>query len=166
MYERRLPNMPLQTTQSERELVLPWYKDLGRSIDFLATRSDIDVSRIAVLGFSLGARYGPVMTAVEPRIKVSILLAGGLTLDEIAPEVDPMNFAPRATVPVLMINGRYDFLRPVESSQLPLFRLLGAPSKDKRHVIFDSGHIPPRIPAIRETLQQLDRYLGPVRRKG
>jgi len=79
--------------------------------------------------------------------------------------VEPVNFAPRAKMPVLMLNGRNDFLFPIESSQLPLFRLLGAPEKDKRHVVFDSGHVPPRQPLIREILDWLDKYLGPVKTK-
>ena len=78
------------------------------------------------------------------------------------PEVDGLNFAPRVRVPVLMVNGRYDFGAPFETNQLPLFRLLGSPAKDKKHVVFDSGHVPPWPDVVRETLDWLDRYLGPV----
>jgi len=46
--------------------------------------------------------------------------------------------------------------------QFPLFRFPGAPAKDKRHALFDSGHIPPRLAIIREALAWLDRYVGPV----
>lgn len=42
-----------------------------------------------------------------------------------------------------MINGRYDSFFPVETLQEPMYRLLGAPATDKRHVVFDSGHTPP-----------------------
>ena len=74
-----------------------------------------------------------------------------------------VNFAPRSRVQTLMINGRDDFLMPFESSQLPLFRLLGAPRPDKRHARLEGGHIPSdRNEIIRETLDWLDRYLGPV----
>jgi hypothetical protein len=55
-----------------------------------------------------------------------------------------------------------DFFYPYETSQAPMFRLLGAPEKDKRHVVLDSGHIPPKNEFIKETLDWLDRYLGPV----
>jgi len=44
-----------------------------------------------------------------------------------------------------------------------MFRLLGTPEKDKRHALFDSGHVPPRNDIIRETLDWLDHYLGPAR---
>jgi len=64
-----------------------------------------------------------------------------------------------------MLNGRDDYVFPLETSQLPLFRLLGAPEKDKRHVVLDGGHCPPRLPLIKEMLDWLDRYLGPVKTK-
>jgi eukaryotic-like serine/threonine-protein kinase len=76
--------------------------------------------------------------------------------------VDGLNFAPRVRAPVLLVNGRYDFTAPFETNQVPLFRLLGSPEKDKKHVVFDSGHVPPWPDVVRETLDWLDRYLGPV----
>ncbi len=80
-------------------------------------------------------------------------------------EVHLLNFAPRVNVPVLMLNGRYDDFFQLESSQLPLFRLLGTPDKDKKHVIYEAGHGDlPHKEEIREILDWLDKYLGPVRR--
>jgi pimeloyl-ACP methyl ester carboxylesterase len=78
------------------------------------------------------------------------------------PEVEPINFLPHITVPVLMLNGRYDHYVPVERSQLPFFRLLGAPPQHKRQVISESGHVVPRTQLIAEVLTWLDRYLGRV----
>ena len=65
-------------------------------------------------------------------------------------------------MPVLMLNGDYDYVFPLETAQKPLFDLLGTPPQYKRHVVFDAGHGVPRDPQIRETLAWLDRYLGPV----
>ena len=78
------------------------------------------------------------------------------------PEVTPFNFVPRVTAPVLMINGRHDFLFPLETSQRPLFELLGTPEEHKRHALFESAHYVPPTDRIRETLAWLDKYLGPV----
>jgi pimeloyl-ACP methyl ester carboxylesterase len=78
------------------------------------------------------------------------------------PEVDPFNFAPRVTIPTLMLNGRYDSIYPVEECQLPLFRLLGTEPEHKRHMIYDTAHAVPQNESIKETLNWLDRYLGPV----
>ena len=80
------------------------------------------------------------------------------------PEIDPFNFAPRVRVPTLMINGRTDFHYPMETSQLPLFRLLGVPPEHKRHAPLQGGHIPDNLhDLLREALDWFDRYLGPVR---
>jgi hypothetical protein len=62
-----------------------------------------------------------------------------------------------------MLNGRYDFFFPVETSQRPLFQWLGAPSQDKRQVVAEGGHWPPQDLMVKETIDWLDRYLGPVR---
>ncbi|MBZ5683769.1 MAG: hypothetical protein LAP86_01925 [Acidobacteriia bacterium] len=80
-----------------------------------------------------------------------------------SPEVDQFNFAPRVTAPVLMLNGRYDFVYPPDTSQEPMFHMLGAPKEHKRRVVYDTGHDTPRTELIKETLNWLDRYLGPVK---
>lgn len=100
---------------------------------------------------------------MEPRLKVSVLLIGGFWMEKTLPEVDQINFAPRVTIPTLMLNGRYDYVFLVESSQVPLFRLLGTPAQDKRHVIYETGHAVPQGELSKETLAWLDRYLGPVK---
>ncbi len=47
-----------------------------------------------------------------------------------------------------------------------MFDLLGTPPEHKRHVIAEGSHYVPRPVLIRETLDRLDRYLGPVRQVG
>src|SRR5439155_22009573 len=112
-----------------------------RSIDYSQTRHDIDREKLAFYGLSIGGMYGPVLTAIDGRIKVSVHHAGGFEEGKLAPEIDPLHFAPRAKEPVLMIVCRHDFVRPVETCQMPMFRLLGAPAEDKRIVLIDSGHV-------------------------
>ena len=114
----------------------------------------------------MGACCG-ALTALsqEPRVKAAVLLTGGMEREEIStpPETDVRNFLPRWRMPVLLLGGECDFAFPVETSQKPLFTLLGTPAEHKRHVIFESaGHVPPRMDVIREVLGWLDRYLGPV----
>lgn len=149
-----------------RDLMIQQYRDLARSIDYAETRPDIDPQRLAFYGISTGAVRAPILTALEPRLEASILLSGGFPPYRLPPEADPVNFAPRSRTPVLMLNGRDDFRLTLEGSQEPMFRLLGARPEDKRHVVFDdSGHFPnpDRMPEmLEETLDWLDRYLGPV----
>jgi len=92
-----------------------------------------------------------------------VLADGGCANGRILPEVDPINFVPHIKIPVLMINGRYDFVIPLETCQQPFFRLLGTAAGDKRQVLFDSGHGIPLTPWFKETLDWLDHYLGRVK---
>ena len=150
-------------TVSYRDHVVMWAKDLRRSIDYLETRAEIDTSRLAYYGLSWGGYLGGVLPAVEPRLKASVLYVAGLEVQRALPEAEPINFLPRIRIPTLMLNGRYDHFFPIETSQKPMFRLLGTPPEHKRHVVADGGHFMPRPQWIRETLDWLDRYLGPVR---
>jgi dienelactone hydrolase len=143
----------------ERELRIAWSRDLGRAIDYLATRSDIDRARLAFYGVSAGGDAGVILTALEPRLKASVLQATGIWYDA-APEIDPVNYAPRIRIPTLMLNGRYDFGAPVDTAQRPLFDLLGSPIGQKRHTVFETGHALPVADVAREILPWLDRYLG------
>jgi len=43
-----------------------------------------------------------------------------------------------------------------------MFDLLGTPEEDKRLVLYDTDHYIPRNGLIKESLDWLDRYLGPV----
>jgi dipeptidyl aminopeptidase/acylaminoacyl peptidase len=105
---------------------------------------------------------GPIVLSLEGRLKASVLWVGGFWQQKGPPEVEQINFAPRVKTPVLMLNGRYDFVFPVESSQAPMFRLLGTPESHKQHLLFDSGHSIPRKELITETLRWFDSYLGPT----
>lgn len=151
------------STNFYRDHVIAWSKDLGRTIDYLETRQDLRTDRLAYYGLSWGAAQAPIMISMEPRVKLAVLVGGGLDFGKPMPEVDPINFAPRVNVPVLMVNGRYDFFFPTETSQKPMFLSLGTPSKDKRHVVFEAGHVPPNDLMIKEILDWLDRYQGSVR---
>jgi eukaryotic-like serine/threonine-protein kinase len=161
-YER-LENPPESGTVAERDEGIQQIKDLRRSLDYLETRDDIDTQRLAYYGISWGGQMGSLAIALEPRFKAAVFAAGGCNNDKVLPEIDPLNFAPRARRPILMVNGRYDFMNPVETCQQPLFHLLGSPPQDKRYVLFDTGHSPPQLPVMKEALDWLDHYLGPVR---
>ncbi len=138
--------------------------DLGRTIDYLETRSDVDASRIGYVGISFGASQALPLISLERRLKAAVFLSGGLPPPGPTPIVEPINYVPRITIPVLMVNGRFDEVLPVDTSQLPLLQSLGTPDADKRHVLLDSGHgSPPRAEVLRETLGWFDKYLGPVR---
>ncbi len=169
-YERMPPGVRtwndrslLDESVAYRDEVVMDAKDLFRSMDYLQTRSDIAPDKVAYLGFSYGTMLGPIFLAVEERLNTAVLLDGGLIPFKVRPEIDPLNFVSRVKQPVLLLNGRYDSALPVNQYQLPMLELLGTPEEHKKHRLFDSAH-GRRLSndEIREILDWLDRYLGPV----
>ena len=127
------------------------------------TRSEIQEEGLAYVGFSWGGQMGPLMLALDPRFSAAVFVAGGLWNGRQLPQADPFNFAPRVSAPVLMVNGLEDAVFPSETSQTPLFNLLG--SEEKYHSEIQAGHGisgTHRGQVRRETLEWLDRHLGPV----
>ncbi|MBI2833331.1 MAG: protein kinase [Acidobacteria bacterium] len=157
-YERSA-GQPL-TASVLRDLRIAWVKDLSRALDYLETRRHVDMRGLSYFGTSLGASFGPIPLALEPRLKVGILIGGGLPLGAEAPEVDPVNFVPRVKLPILMLNGRYDFLFPLNDSQIPFFSLLGTPASAKRRLVVEAPHLVPRHELVRPVLDWLDGHFG------
>ncbi len=166
IWERRdeLDTDTPNATVAYRDRVIRWSQDLARSVDYLESRNEVDTERLAYFGVSWGGRMGVLMTAVEPRFDAAVFYVAGLKFQRPLPEADPFNYVTRLEIPSLMLNGRHDMFFPLETSQKPMYQLLGTPEEDKRHVVAEGGHDVPRPLLIRETLEWLDRYLGPVER--
>lgn len=150
-------------THTYTEYVIQWVKDFKRTVDYLGTRSEFDRGKLVFYGVSWGGRMGAIIPAVDKRVRLSILGWGGLASGRSLPEVDQINYIGRVTVPVLMLNSRQDAIEPLESAQLPMFRMLGTPVHQKRHVVWDGGHgVAPANAYRKEILDWLDRFLGPA----
>ncbi len=157
--------------------------DYRRAMDYLETREDVDASRIALVGASMGAMVGTIVTAVDDRVEAALLIVGGggwatLVAESEHPvaavlrqrlaqnagargleDVDPVNYvghiSPR---PVWMINGRQDRIVPPASAEL----LHEAAREPKRVVWYDGGHIP-NLPALVQTFSEwMEQVLGAV----
>ncbi|NND15641.1 MAG: SUMF1/EgtB/PvdO family nonheme iron enzyme [Eudoraea sp.] len=151
-----------EETALYKDHVIMWGKEFGRTIDYLETRQDILSDKIGYLGFSWGGFLGGILPAIEKRIKAIVLNVGGMEMNSAFPEVDQLNYLPRVTQPVLMLNGRHDQFFPVETSQKPMYDLLGTPDQYKKHIIYEAGHLVPRTDLVKESLTWFDQYLGPV----
>jgi formylglycine-generating enzyme required for sulfatase activity len=159
-YERMRPLPPRSSAGRDRNIT--WAKEVFRAVDYLESRADIDRSRIGYYSLSLGAFFGPIPVALEPRIKASVFAAGGLRFNA-PPEVQTANFMPRVTTPVLLINGTNDFAVPADHRRRFL-ELLGTPAQHKQLIELEGGHVP--IDSRRwfgEAIAWYDRYLGTVR---
>lgn len=152
------------STHQWADVFVQQVKDLRRSVDYLETRSDVDSKRLGYYSMCYGSILAPTVLAVEERLKVSVLLAGGFGYQGGPPraEVSQINYVTRVTSPVLMLNGRYDSFLPVELAQRPMFDLLGTSSEDKKWKLYETDHIPPVNETIKETIAWFNRYLGPV----
>lgn len=156
---------PQEGSRSEVDYVTHLMSDLRRSVDYLATRKDVQFTKLGYYGFSWGAAEAPIALALEPRFVAAVLLYGGLYPDISRPEIRGYNYAPRVRVPVLMVNGSLDANFPVEWSQNPLFQLLGTPVDHKKHITFPTDHgnlVRFRNEMIEKILEWFDRYLGPT----
>ena len=60
-----------------------------------------------------------------------------------------------------MLNGRYDFIDPVATGREPLFRTLGTPAEDKRHLLYHRTHS-----AGHSLVQGSSRLVRPLSRSG
>jgi predicted esterase len=150
----------LQSPAASTELLSHWGQDLGRAIDYLEQRPDVDENAIAYAGLSLGAAMGPRLLPYEPRFRAAILLSGGFSPQAGQASIERVAaLAGRVTLPVLMLGGADDFANPL-SHQEALFRALGTPEDQKRFRAYqNAGHWPlPWNELIRETVEFLDRY--------
>ncbi len=161
-FERKLPasNGPV----SLRNQLIHQVQDLRRTIDYVETREDLDADRLMLYGISYGGVRAPYALAVEPRFRAAVMVSTGMIPgDRFPPEIQMQNYLPRIQLPFLLVNGRHDFNFPLRTSQLPFFELLGTPDDQKRHVVLESGHIPPHFSdVIRACLAWAERWLGPV----
>jgi TolB-like protein len=142
-----------------------WREELGRTIDYLTTREDIDAGKLGWFGVSFGAATMLPLLAVESRIGAVVLYSGGAgPRDDLPASEQEYNYLPRVTQPVLMLNGRYDIDSSPDAQQA-LFELLGSPPDQKKRVLFEAGHGNlPRFQVEKETLDWFERHLGTTSR--
>jgi serine/threonine protein kinase/dienelactone hydrolase len=152
---------PGPDTAAGRETLIQDSKDLGRSIDYLETRTEFDRNRIAFMGESMGAAVGLDLVAVEERFKAAIFLDGGFYSEKPLPGTDQADFAPRIKAPALLISGKFDWIFLGKDA---LMRMLGSPAADKKAVTFDTAHdvSEQRADLVREVVGWLDKYFGKV----
>ncbi len=110
-------------------------RDLQRALDAAEALPEIDSTRCAYAGFSLGTILGATFLGVDPRPRAAALAIGGGGFGP--PETDPIHhlgrFAPR---PLLFVAAERDERIPREASEA-LFAAAGDP---KRIEWFDSTH--------------------------
>lgn len=72
----RKPLQQAADPEADHEAFVQAVVDLRRGIDLLAGRADVDPKRLGYAGHSWGAQWGAILSAVEPRLKGAVLMAG------------------------------------------------------------------------------------------
>jgi carboxymethylenebutenolidase len=112
---------------------LAWFETLQNAVDFVATQHGIDVNRIGLLGFSLGAYLSLALATQDLRIAAVAELFGGLA----------EHFLPHASKlpPVLILHGSKDPVVPVERAYELEHTLQQHKIPYGMHIYPDQGHV-------------------------
>ncbi|MEN8230310.1 MAG: alpha/beta fold hydrolase [Bacteroidota bacterium] len=141
--------------------VVQTVKDYRRAMDYLATRLEIDTSRIGLTGYSMGGIQTFILTAIDSRIKTSVSVVPlpqgmhGASSDYYL--AVPKHHASRiGNRPFLLLMGNEDKSYTPEQGQ-ELYELLN--SSQKEIIWYDSGH---SLPGewTREALNWYKKYLS------
>jgi len=135
--------------------------DFQIACDYLESREDMDMGKLAYFGLSWGGFVAPYVLAIENRVKAGILAAFGVLSDGENPEYDQITYLQRVRIPMLMMNGKYDFDFTLETQQA-FYDFLGTPEEDKVWLLYDHVHGAPVPDLINESLGFLDKYFGSV----
>lgn len=124
-------------------------REWRRGLDYLATRKDVDMKHVGLLGYSMGSMMGSILGGVDNRISAFSLCVGG---DPVLPAAEQLPMMLRDVVyasspslyighiaprPLLMLNGRHDTTMPEAASK----RLYTAAHEPKQQLMYDCGHI-------------------------
>ena len=163
MHGERGHPVQAQAMRNPLELMRKWREGLEEcslALRHLASRSDIDGDRLAIVGYSLGAFVAVAVAAREESVKAVVLMAGGdlpsrTPLSAIARRVaDPIKLVRKLDGrPLLMVNGKRD--RTVEPAQAT--RLFEAAGEPKELRWWDGGHGMPAATARDAAVWLADR---------
>lgn len=147
---------PLQHLIASRNMIMQTAIEYRRAIDYLETRSDIDVNRIGVMGLSLGGLITHQLASVDTRIKTA---AAGVTPYITEPKlqaVSSITFASHISCDsYLVFVGNKDTYYTLDQAQSLYNRI---PISKKEFIVYDSGHEPP-IEYVKKVSDWFTKYL-------
>ena len=134
-------------------------KDFKRSIDFIESRNEFDISYLSYIGYSWGSIMSNILLAIDDRISSAFICAGGLQVQKSKPEIDPVFYTRRIGIPIMHITGKNDGIFDYENSQIPMQKLLGTPLENQKMIVLDGvGHAIPKDIMIENHLKWLKKY--------
>jgi len=110
-----------------------WTRTIGDALTFAATLPDVDKSRMALLGYSLGAFLSLTYAPTDPRVQAVVAYYGGISPGDMSEAMENMP-------PTLLLHGTYDRTVPVRRS-IDAFEQLRLKAKPVDVVIYPKvGH--------------------------
>ncbi len=140
-----------------RDMIIRSTIDYRRGMDYLVTRTEIDTSRIGVVGYSMGGMMTFMLSAVDSRIKTSVACVSPIVTVPFLP-TGVHHHAPYIhKVPFLMLMGKNDEQNYTRDQAHQLRDLIGSDTKEL--VFFDSGHM---LPAewTDQAINWIDKHLN------
>ena len=118
------------------EIVTQTVVDYRRGLDYLDSRAEVDKNRVGMIGYSMGGAQTFLLTAVDPRIRVSVACVPPSSWPQIP--ISPVHYAHGiGDRPFLMLMGRTDPMCPVEHAKQTIGLI---PGPEKNLIFYDSGH--------------------------
>ena len=167
----------------DREAEIQAVIDLRRGVDLLLTRPDVDAQRLAYVGHSYGAQWGSILSAVDKRMKTSILMAGVAEIGDIflrnndpslvdlrkarpagqlekysqvTGDIDAVHFIRHAApIPLLLQFANYEQYFDKTSME----HYVAAASEPKKVVYYDTGHDLNDPQALEDRYKWLAKYI-------
>jgi cephalosporin-C deacetylase-like acetyl esterase len=179
-WSRSVPNM--DKPELDMEIYSQAVVDLRRGLDLLLARPDVDPKRVAYVGHSYGAQWGAILSAVDRRMKTTVLVGGTPTLADVllhdSPDVeqfvktrkaqvekyieankplDAVNFIPRAApIPLLFQFARFEQY----FSRDAMDRYIQAASEPKWIKWYDTGHDLNDVQTLLDRAEWLEKQIG------
>ena len=139
-YENEFASFPWpnQYPYSFRQIAIQTAFDYRRAIDYLFTRSDIDTTRIGMLGLSLGGLVTFELSSIDSRIKSAVAGLTPIFKEKEFQTISPTTFASRINnKSFLMFMGNKDGWYTMKEAR-QLYDMI--PIKNKEFVEYNTGH--------------------------
>jgi dienelactone hydrolase len=163
---------PAQSLARDRRLTVADVIAARRAVDLLRSLPQVDPARIAVAGWSLGARTTAILAGVEPRIRAYVLMSGGASpvstyvaeaparlrpeVRRVLSAIDPLRWIARGRPgTILLQDGRKDAVVP----RAALLTLAHAAPRGTELRWYPTPH-DLSVAAYRYQLDWLSRHLG------
>ncbi len=149
LHGERRGDLDFRSVRNPLALTQAWRRGLADAklaLGYLGARPEVDASRLALTGYSMGSFLGVQVAADAPAVRALVLAAGGDLPDGTPFErlvravADPIKAVRRfAGRPLLMVHGRRDSTVRPEQAQ----RLFDAAGEPKELRWYDAGHYLP-----------------------